>query len=100
MTSEEALRALSRFRSEIDSIDLGLLDLLNRRTRVVEEIGRIKESLELPIHEPKRELDVIRNITAHNQGPLSPEALERIFERIIDEMRGVQNSRRHRSGGG
>lgn len=99
MTSEDALRALARYRGEIDSIDLGLLDLLNRRTRLAEEIGRIKESLELPIHEPAREIEVVRNVTAHNQGPLASEALERIFERIIYEMRKVQNSRRHGGGG-
>ena len=39
-----------------------LLDLLNRRTRIVEDIGRAKEALELPIYEPKREDDVFRNV--------------------------------------
>jgi chorismate mutase len=96
MTREEVLRALSQCRTEIDSIDLELLTLLNRRTRVVEEIGRIKESLELPIYEPKREDDVFRNVISHNDGPLTPDALQRIFERIIDEMRSLQRMRRQK----
>ena len=33
------------------------------------------------------------NITGHNQGPLTPEAVRRIFERIIDEMRSIQRVR-------
>jgi chorismate mutase len=94
MTFEQALEALARCRGEIDAIDLELLYSLNRRTRVVEEIGRIKESLEMPIYEPKREDDVLRNVTSHNSGPLTPDALERIFERIIDEMRSLQRMRR------
>jgi chorismate mutase len=94
MTPEEALQALAKCRDEIDTIDLELLNLLNRRTRIVEEIGRTKESLELPIYEPKREEDVFRNVISHNPGPLAPDALQRIFERIIDEMRSLQKIRR------
>lgn len=98
MISENTSRALAQFRGEIDAIDLELLALLNRRSRVVEEIGRIKESLELPVYEPKREDDVIRNITTNNTGPLTPDALQRIFERIIDEMRSLQKMRRQQQG--
>ena len=94
MTREEALEALAKCRDEIDGIDLELLDLLNRRTRVVEQIGQMKESLELPIYEPRREDDVFRNVISHNVGPLTPDALQRIFERLIDEMRSLQRMRR------
>ncbi|SRR6266404_3796581 len=94
MNREDALRAMAKCREEIDAIDLELLELLNQRTRVVERIGQVKESLELPIYEPKREDDVFRNVTAHNAGPLTPDALKRIFERIIDEMRSLQRMRR------
>jgi chorismate mutase-like protein len=94
MTHEEALEALAKYRDEIDALDLELLDLLNRRTKVVEEIGRVKEAVNLPVYEPRREDDVFRNVTEHNRGPLSAEALKRIFERIIDEMRSLQKMRR------
>ena len=70
-----------------------LMTLLNERTSIVETIGRIKRSLDLPIYEPKREEDVFRNVTDHNGGPLPAEAVKRIFERIIDEMRTVQRIR-------
>jgi chorismate mutase/prephenate dehydratase len=94
MTREEGLRALAECRKTIDAIDLELLDLLNRRTRVVEQIGRTKESLAMPIYEPKREEDVFRNVTDHNHGPLTADAVKGIFERIIDEMRTLQQMRR------
>lgn len=81
---------LVRCRVRIDELDLLLLDLLNQRTVIVEEIGRIKEDLQLAIYEPKREEQVFANILAHNAGPLPPDAVKRIFERIIDEMRTVQ----------
>ena len=94
MTREEALAALARFRDEIDALDLELLALLNRRTKVVEEIGRVKEAVQLPIYEPKREGEVFRNVIEHNSGPLDADAVQRIFERIIDEMRSLQRMRR------
>ncbi len=94
MTREEALAALEEFRQEIDAIDLELLALLNRRTRVVERIGRVKESVHLPVYEPKREQTVFRNVTENNTGPLDGDALQRIFERIIDEMRSLQKMQR------
>jgi chorismate mutase len=98
MTREEALAVLEHFRQEIDGIDRELLELLNRRTRVVEQIGRVKESMNFPVYEPKREQDVFRNVVDHNAGPLDGDALKRIFERIIDEMRSLQRMRR--AGGG
>lgn len=81
---------LERCRVKIDDLDLRLLDLLNQRTQIVEEIGNIKQALQLGIYEPKREDQVFLNVTSHNPGPLPNEAVKRIFERIIDEMRTVQ----------
>ena len=86
MTPED----LTRCRIQIDSLDVQLLELLNQRTAIVEEIGRIKQGLALGIYEPKREEQVFANVLSHNQGPLPQEAVKRIFERIIDEMRTVQ----------
>lgn len=82
---------LTRCRESIDKLDLQLLDLLNQRTQVVEEIGRIKQALNMAIYEPKREDQVFANLLGHNRGPLTPDAVKRIFERIIDEMRSVQH---------
>jgi chorismate mutase len=99
VTREEALRALAEARKTIDALDLQLLELLNQRTRVVEQIGRATESLEMPVYEPKREQDVFRNVTDHNHGPLTADAVKGIFERIIDEMRTLQQMRRQREQG-
>lgn len=85
---------LADCRKRIDALDVRILALLNERTKVVEEIGRIKQALGLPIYEPKREDDVFHNVVEHNEGPLPAEAVKRLFERIIDEMRTLQRMRR------
>jgi chorismate mutase len=93
MTQEEGLKALAGFRDQIDDLDRKILELLNQRTRIVEEIGRVKHTLNLPIYEPRREDEVFENVTNHNLGPLTPDGVKRVFERIIDEMRNVQRLR-------
>jgi chorismate mutase-like protein len=85
---------LADCRKRIDDLDVKILTLLNERTKIVEDIGRIKQALGMPIYEPKREDDVFANVTAHNQGPLPSDAVKRLFERIIDEMRTLQRMRR------
>jgi chorismate mutase-like protein len=93
MNHEQALARLEEFRILIDDVDRRIVALLNERTRVVEEIGRVKREAHMPIYEPRREEQVMANITESNEGPLTPEALRRVFERIIDEMRTVQRLR-------
>lgn len=93
MNHEEANAKLATCRRQIDEIDRGLLELLNRRTLVVEEIGRIKQNMAMPIYEPKREDEVFRNVMENNEGPLPSDAVKRVFERIVDEMRTVQKLR-------
>ncbi len=88
-----SMERLAECRKQIDVVDLKLVALLNERTHIVEEIGRIKQNLSLPIYEPKREDQVFSNVTKNNRGPLTGEALKRIFERIIDEMRTIQRDK-------
>ena len=93
MESDWGLIRLSQCRTSIDEVDLKILTLLNERTRIVEEIGQVKQSLTLPIYEPKREEQVFENITSNNRGPMPNDAVKRVFERIIDEMRSIQKLR-------
>jgi chorismate mutase-like protein len=93
VTPDEAVAALENCRKKIDEIDRRITDLLNDRARVVEVIGEIKQQVKMPVYEPKREDMVYRNITDHNGGPLQADALKRVYERIIDEMRTLQRDR-------
>jgi chorismate mutase len=99
MTRDEARQKLEEYRVAIDDLDRRIVELLNERTRVVEDIGRVKRSTQLPIYEPRREDQVYDNISqASADGPLTKEAVRRIYERIIDEMRMVQRVRMEEDG--
>lgn len=94
MTPEDAQRLLTDNRAKIDSLDRKIVDLLNERTSMVVEIGRAKTVLGAAVQEPRREDNVFRNVTTHNKGPVPDEALRRIYEHIMLEMRTLQGMQR------
>jgi chorismate mutase len=77
-------------RRRIDAIDRKVVGLLNERAGEAIALGRIKKRLGLPIYQPEREEQVLRNVQGCNGGPLQDEALRRLFERIIDESRRLE----------
>ncbi len=81
---------LAACRARIDAIDLALVALLNERAACAAEIGRIKHDAGIPVYAPRREEEVLRNVTSANAGPLSPEAVRHLFERVIDETRSLE----------
>lgn len=81
---------LARLRSAIDELDRVLVKLLNQRAKYAMEVGALKAALELPIYSPEREKIVMDNVEKENRGPLSPDGLRRLFERIVDESRRLE----------
>jgi chorismate mutase len=99
MTKEEARQKLTEYRVFIDELDRRIVALLNERTRVVEDIGRVKRDAEMPVYEPEREQRVFDNVrSVSNDDPLAQQAVRRIFERIIEEMRMIQRLRMESNG--
>jgi len=84
---------LEPWRDRIDEIDRVLVQLLNERSRCANVIGHIKKKLQLRVYAPRREEEVIRNVMAANAGPLPDAAIQRLFERIIDETRALERQR-------
>ena len=82
---------LDELRKDIDRVDEMIVRMLNERARVACEIGRLKKIDGAPVYQPDREkqvIDHVRRIAA--DGPLEPEAIARLFERIIDEARRLE----------
>jgi chorismate mutase / prephenate dehydratase len=82
--------ALAPLRDQIDAIDRELLALISRRAQLAEEVGRVKLASASAVYRPEREAEVLRSVTALNQGPLEAEALEPIFREIISACRAME----------
>jgi chorismate mutase-like protein len=78
------------WRDRIDAIDRLVILLLNERATCATHIGSIKKHLGLPVYTPTREDDVLRNVMESNPGPLTDQAVRRLYERIIDETRSLE----------
>jgi len=81
---------IADWRRKIDELDQKLVELLNRRAHAAHEIGKLKHNVGMPIYEPEREQAVFSNVRKGNQGPLPDRDLLRIYERIMDIMRQIQ----------
>ncbi len=96
--------SIEELRGRIDVIDDQLVRLLNVRVACAVEVGRLKHEAGLPIYQPDRESKVlasVRKSATDLSGPLTAEAVVRIFERIIDEARRAErvvSERRDSSG--
>jgi chorismate mutase len=74
---------LKGYREEINQIDRGIVDLLNRRAEIVLLIKRMKEKNDMPLYDAKREEDLMNNIVSYNKGPLYNDNIVQIFESIL-----------------
>ena len=81
---------LSDWRERIDTVDQIVVDLLNRRLRYAEKIGRIKRDRGQQIFDSEREKAVLEGIVDYNQGPLRTETLTAIFKHIVQEARELE----------
>jgi chorismate mutase-like protein len=85
------MSTLDEIRRDIDRVDEVLVRLLNERARCVCEIGRLKKESGVEIYQPDREKAVLNHVRAvASEGPLGPDAIARLFERIIDEARRLE----------
>lgn len=90
---------LDDLRKDIDRVDEVLVRLLNERARCVCEIGKLKKELGIEVYQPNREKDVLTHVrTVASEGPLGPDAVARLFERIIDEARRLERRVVHGEG--
>ena len=78
------------WRKKIDELDEKLVKLLNERSRVAAEVAKLKRQAGMPLYQPEREQEILERIRKMNGGPLTNDALKRLFERILDEARTVE----------
>lgn len=77
------MEEISRHRDAIDAIDGRLLELLNERARLAQEIGLIKERNGRPVYAPERAEQLMRRLAAQSKGPLGGEAIRAIYREIM-----------------
>jgi chorismate mutase/prephenate dehydratase len=84
---------LEELRQRLDTIDEQVVALLSERARIVDQVVAVKHQHNIPIYIPAREASIIQRLRTINTGPLSSDAVERIYRTIIEEMRKFESER-------
>jgi len=84
---------LATYRQQIDSIDHRLVELIQERARVVQQVGVVKQEAHIPVTDTGREQAVIQKAEGLAKGgPLPAEAVGRIYQKLVEEMRNWEAS--------
>lgn len=81
---------LETLRQAIDDIDSKILELVMARVRVVLSVGEYKRKRGLAVYDPERERGLLDRLCSAAQPPLDRETVRRIFERLVDESRRIE----------
>jgi len=84
-----SLSALAPLRQKIDRVDAHILSLLNERLHLVEQVTKLKGRYALPHYDPTREKKIFERLRKQNRGPLTDEALRRIFGELVSASRNL-----------
>lgn len=74
---------LEKLRTDLDEINLKILDLINERGRLVKEIGQVKIKQGVNRFDPVRERKMLDLIADKNQGPFETSTVQHLFKQIF-----------------
>ncbi|MBS3086683.1 bifunctional chorismate mutase/prephenate dehydrogenase [Candidatus Pacearchaeota archaeon] len=85
------MEKINKSRKAINEIDEEILKLLSKRKNLIEEIGKLKNSLDIPIFDKKREEEILDKISqkAKKHG-LNKEFIEEVFGVVFKNSRTSQ----------
>lgn len=84
------MKDLSYYREKIDECDQKLVELISKRGKLAQSIGKIKKAKGKAIYVPSREQKIYRRLEKLNEGPYNTEALISIFREIISATRALE----------
>lgn len=74
---------ISELRKQLDQVNLKLLELINQRAELVQQIGKIKQKQGIKRFDPVREREMLDHILSYHKGPFVPSTIEHIFKEIF-----------------
>src|SRR4051794_5348678 len=78
---------LTDLRERIAAIDAELLERLNRRLALVAQVQERKQEAGTRLIDSKREAELLQELAAANEGPLSEAAVRSLFAAVLDVMK-------------
>ena len=90
MSPKEKIDSL---RDKIDYLDNQILDFLLKRFSISKQIGEIKASNNIKIHDPNREKEIIEHLANKLDGKLNKEDIASIFDPVYKISKKFQKNK-------
>lgn len=74
---------LEQIREKIDKVNLDILELINERAELVQQIGQVKSKQSTERFDPIREREMLDAIVSKNNGPFENSTIQHIFKEIF-----------------
>jgi chorismate mutase len=81
---------MQRLRQRVDRIDLKMLQLLQQRTKLSGQIGKMKRRHGAVIYVPERERELVARLTRLGKSHLSARAIAALYREILSSSRAAQ----------
>lgn len=76
-------KSVEELRQQLDEVNLELLERINYRAKLVQQIGQLKDKQNTKRFDPVRERDMLDKIIEANTGPFENSTIEHIFKEIF-----------------
>jgi chorismate mutase/prephenate dehydratase len=77
-------------RKKIDQVDEKIVELLNERASLAQQVGRTKDLEKEEVYVPSREKQIFQRIAGLNQGPLPEQAIRSIYREVLSASRSLE----------
>ncbi len=87
---QESIQTLASLRSELDTVDQEILDAINRRGALAQQIALAKQANKTQVYDAARECEVLDRAVTNSAGPLPAETVRAVFRELISGTRALQ----------
>lgn len=84
------MNSLESLRNEIDTIDKQLVHLIEKRTAIAANIGKVKRHHQKEVFDCQRESEVLKSIKQYAKESIVQKHLEKIYKEIMILAKAIQ----------
>jgi len=86
-------KKLLKIRDCIDALDDEMLELISKRAKCAEDVGKVKREAgetDLWFYRPEREAQILNRVVENNKGPLANERITAIYREVISSCLALE----------
>ena len=84
---------IKSLRDLLDEVDKEIVQSLNERARLIQELATLKGEAGAQLYDPQREEEILQQIAEENPGPIYDSTMREIIEVIMHHIRDIDVQR-------